>query len=933
MADHHVIELSGSTSVRVTGKTVTIEIDRITNISRTATTGPLNVILRFTTDSMGAFISPGNGHNAARESLSYLSNDGTLAPGESYEGVRFTTDYQAPLGGNYQAHLVVSQSPNLDTVQFPSLDTLLGQRTITFSDTVTFGENKIDALTMRPNDLFRAVFSRDNYVDDWKFTLLEPGVVTLQTMLSRHPLRSIDYTIGRLENANGVQLAEDNDSGTNPNFQIQETLPAGTYYLRVTAVPTEYFGDEEYIILQLDFEPDATSDVESGTGNDIRGGASILRLHDIAHALISSAGDVDYWQFTLTEPGTVTLETSGGIGLGGYLEDARGVLLAESHSIGNYPNTSLYDPLNFQIQETLPAGTYYIRVTGGRRNDPYTLYLDFDPDSDRSSNPRDGAPTLRPNDVVHAMISPAGDVDYWQFTLTEPSTVTLETSGVTSNTIFRTIRDIVGRLEDARGVPLAEDDDSGTNLNFQIQETLPAGTYYIRVTGYDASFADYYILGLDFGPDSDENNTRDGASILSLSDGSNTRDDASTLQPNDVVHAMISPANDVDYWQFTLTEPDIVTLKTTSGGTDTVGWLEDARGVRLAEDDDSGTRLNFQIQEALPAGTYYIRVTGFDTRRSVGDYTLSLNFEPDGSGSGNDENISCSFVGNCISTLPLNSLVRGTISPMTPPDTDEWEFVLTESGVVTLETSGSTDTLGELYDDSYTGVMIPPISPLAEDDDSGSNTNFRIQEALPAGFYIIRVAGYDGRTGDYTLSLNFEPDRSGGGEDYTAAQERRVVEAYIAYYGRPPDQEGLAYWAQRLAGSGGSLNSIIQAFGVSEEFERRFGSLSNRQLVTNLYQQLFGRNPDSGGLDFYVNRLNNGITTLQAIAISILDGAQNDDRTIIENRRDASNCFLEYSQLSSVSIGAGQIANILSSVDHRDSTVEAACNSYEGLLL
>ena len=350
MADHHVIELSGSTSVRVTGKTVTIEIDRITNISRTATTGPLNVILRFTTDNRGIFYSPGNGHNAARESLSYLSNDGTLAPGESYEGVRFTTNYQAPLGGNYQAHLVVSQSPNLDTVQFPSLDTLLGQRTITFSDTVTFGGNKIDALTMRPNDLFRAMFSRDNFIDDWKFTLLEPGVVTLQTMLPRDPLRPIDYTIGRLENANGVLLAEDNNSGTNLDFQIQEILPAGTYYLRVTAVPevgdlgygeVALFGHEEYAPLRLDFEPDATSDVESGTGNDIRDGASILRPHDIAHAMISSANDVDYWQFTLTQPGLVTLETSGSRELGGLLEDARGVPLAESHSIGNYPSPDI----------------------------------------------------------------------------------------------------------------------------------------------------------------------------------------------------------------------------------------------------------------------------------------------------------------------------------------------------------------------------------------------------------------------------------------------------------------------------------------------------------------------------------------------------------------------------------------------------------------
>ena len=74
--------------------------------------------------------------------------------------------------------------------------------------------------------------------------------------------------------------------------------------------------------------------------------------------------------------------------------------------------------------------------------------------------------------------------------------------------------------------------------------------------------------------------------------------------------------------------------------------------------------------------------------------------------------------------------------------------------------------------------------------------------------------------------------------------EERVLAAYLAYYGRPADPGGLEYWSKRLVREGGNINSIIDAFGESEEYQKRFGDLTENQLVTNLYQQLFGRDPD-----------------------------------------------------------------------------------------
>ncbi len=122
--------------------------------------------------------------------------------------------------------------------------------------------------------------------------------------------------------------------------------------------------------------------------------------------------------------------------------------------------------------------------------------------------------------------------------------------------------------------------------------------------------------------------------------------------------------------------------------------------------------------------------------------------------------------------------------------------------------------------------------------------------------------------------------------------ETRVMQAYVAYYGRPADPGGLAFWAGELENSGGSLNAIINDFGNSSEYQQRFGNLSSTELVNNIFQQLFGRDADPAGLDFYVGALDSGARTLEAIAIEVLDGSQNDDITNIDNRITVANHYV-----------------------------------------
>ena len=120
-----------------------------------------------------------------------------------------------------------------------------------------------------------------------------------------------------------------------------------------------------------------------------------------------------------------------------------------------------------------------------------------------------------------------------------------------------------------------------------------------------------------------------------------------------------------------------------------------------------------------------------------------------------------------------------------------------------------------------------------------------------------------------------------------------IQEIYIAYYGRPADPAGLDYWLDRVnTDHEGDLTAIIEAFGASAEATELFGDRTSAESVTALYQQLFGRDPEATGLQFYVDGLAAGTYTLVSIAKNILDGATTgDDATVVANRTTVANNF------------------------------------------
>jgi hypothetical protein len=86
-----------------------------------------------------------------------------------------------------------------------------------------------------------------------------------------------------------------------------------------------------------------------------------------------------------------------------------------------------------------------------------------------------------------------------------------------------------------------------------------------------------------------------------------------------------------------------------------------------------------------------------------------------------------------------------------------------------------------------------------------------------------------------------------------------VARLFRAFFLRDPDTGGLAYWIRRTY-SGVPLRSVGSVFAGSAEFLHRYGALDDDAFVDLVYRNVLKRSPDSGGRAYWTRRLSAGVT-------------------------------------------------------------------------
>ena len=139
-----------------------------------------------------------------------------------------------------------------------------------------------------------------------------------------------------------------------------------------------------------------------------------------------------------------------------------------------------------------------------------------------------------------------------------------------------------------------------------------------------------------------------------------------------------------------------------------------------------------------------------------------------------------------------------------------------------------------------------------------------------------------------------------------AITSTQLQQLYIAYFGRPADPGGMDYWLQ----NGITEREFAKMIFSQNEYQHVYGDLSVSDQVNQLYQNLFNRNADSDGLNYWVDTIKSGKLTLANLAIDLVWATLNplnnnsfqasEDRSILQNKVDASVSFT--SKIRSISL-------------------------------
>lgn len=118
-----------------------------------------------------------------------------------------------------------------------------------------------------------------------------------------------------------------------------------------------------------------------------------------------------------------------------------------------------------------------------------------------------------------------------------------------------------------------------------------------------------------------------------------------------------------------------------------------------------------------------------------------------------------------------------------------------------------------------------------------------------------------------------------------------IQSLYLAFYGRPADPAGLAFWTGQLDRADGDLGAILTPFIGSAETQVRFAGETVSGQIARVYEQLFNREPDAEGLAFWVGAVEKGHATLATMSAMILQGAQGQDYDLSQLRQEAADAF------------------------------------------
>ncbi|MFC5551299.1 DUF4214 domain-containing protein [Massilia aerilata] len=129
--------------------------------------------------------------------------------------------------------------------------------------------------------------------------------------------------------------------------------------------------------------------------------------------------------------------------------------------------------------------------------------------------------------------------------------------------------------------------------------------------------------------------------------------------------------------------------------------------------------------------------------------------------------------------------------------------------------------------------------------------------------------------------------------------ETEVQKLYVAYFSRPADVAGLAYWTNVLATYPDGYQKASSDFAASAEYKAIYAGMNNSEVVSAVYQHLFGRPAEAAGVDYWAKLLDQKAITIDNVVTQIAGGALGNDKVAYNGKVAVASAFTTHMDLTS----------------------------------
>ncbi len=589
---------------------------------------------------------------------------------------------------------------------------------------------------IEPNRQYAATLQRDGDVDNYSFSLAQPGAVSVEFEAAEGSSSSDRFVITLASAGDGRAVMQQRVPAKTARFVTDAAyLSAGEYLMQITKGKEWYAGEYRFTVRTEDAQ---NIELEP---NDSAETATAISTNAAITGASGTVGDEDFYSFTTESDGLVQLQmsfqpdkqTKDVYQL--WLLNGEGAELWSDAVAGN--KGQLRSP-----KLALPGGSYRVRAKNLERCDAqYQLMASFTAGKlEAESNNALGAATpIEINQSVYGALlnlsdaQTGSDIDNFSFQLERPSRVRLHFSydapGNKNYYFSFAVADASANALYTAAVTGEQSAVDSPNLY------LKPGSYIVQVSPGKSTWPGAYQLQLE-GEDCPESECE-----------RNDRWEAATqIAINTRIVGSFAQEDDIDCFSFALpsdgaVRPSLSFDPLESAGKAYVLTLSDGAN-ELVEVVFGGKESSKAVSPILlSAGTYYAKLE--NPAETAQDYALSLSFE---AMAAVEREPNDALAG--ATTLTLNAPIRGTL--LTQSDVDIYLLKLAEETVVTLRFSFDPATERDAL---FTVQLEQNGKSLWNKRAMGKEGGFTQQLQIPAGEYYLRVKPAKWTNAIYTIEI------------------------------------------------------------------------------------------------------------------------------------------------------------------------------------